>query len=121
MEKNKESQANVLNELQTEIKSLKSLLLNRRAPGPGAPGSPVVGGSGAGSAPWNAAYTSSQANSNVSTPKAVEESGSVASTGAMSFLNNKASIPAWQLAAQKAPVADTHASSPAAEGSDATA
>ncbi|KAG0296350.1 peroxisomal membrane protein pex14 [Linnemannia gamsii] len=123
MEKNKESQANVLNELQTEIKSLKSLLLNRRAPGPGAPGSPVVGGSGAGSvsAPWNAAYSSSQASSNVSTPKAAEEGGSVASTGAMSFLNNKASIPAWQLAAQKAPVADTHASSPAAEGSDSTA
>ncbi|KAH7053776.1 peroxisomal membrane anchor protein conserved region-domain-containing protein [Linnemannia elongata] len=123
MEKNKESQANVLNELQSEIKSLKSLLLNRRAPGPGAPGSPAVGaGAGSASAPWNAAYASSQAGSNVSTPKA-EESG-IAATGAMSFLNNKASIPAWQLAAQKAtatPAADTTSSTPAAEGSDATA
>jgi peroxin-14 len=121
MEKNKESQANVLNELQTEIKSLKSLLLNRRAPGPGAPGSPVVGGAGSVSAPWNAAYASSQASSNVSSPKAAEESGSVAATGAMSFLNTKASIPAWQLAAQKTLAADTHVSSPAAEGSDAAA
>ncbi|KAF9154120.1 peroxisomal membrane protein pex14 [Linnemannia schmuckeri] len=125
MEKNKESQANVLNELQSEIKSLKSLLLNRRAPGPGAPGSPAVGGAGSASAPWNAAYASSQsqAGSNVSTPKAAEEGG-VAATGAMSFLNNKASIPAWQLAAQKAtatPTTDTTSSSPAAEGSDATA
>ncbi|KAF9538725.1 peroxisomal membrane protein pex14 [Mortierella hygrophila] len=124
MEKNKESQANVLNELQSEIKSLKSLLLNRRAPGPGAPGSPVVGASaGSASAPWNAAYASSQAGSNVSTPKATEEGG-VAATGAMGFLSNKASIPAWQLASQKptvTPAADTTSSTPTAEGSDATA
>ncbi|KAF9920295.1 peroxisomal membrane protein pex14 [Linnemannia zychae] len=117
LEKNKESQANVLNELQTEIKSLKSLLLNRRAPGPGAPGSPAAGGST--SAPWNAAYASSQANSTVSTPKTAEESG-ITATGAMSFLNNKASIPAWQLAAQK-PAATPAADTPAAEGSESTA
>ncbi|KAF9129523.1 peroxisomal membrane protein pex14 [Mortierella sp. 14UC] len=119
MEKNKESQANVLNELQTEIKSLKSLLLNRRAPGPGAPGSPA--GAGSTSAPWNAAYASSQANSAVSSPKAADEGSAPAATGAMSFLNNKASIPAWQLAAQKVaatPAADT---TPAAEGSESTA
>ncbi|KAF9092225.1 peroxisomal membrane protein pex14 [Mortierella sp. GBA35] len=125
MEKNKESQANVLNELQSEIKSLKSLLLNRRAPGPGAPGSPVVGGAGSGAAPWSAAaYASSQpgtpiSGASASTPKAEEG-------GAMSFLNNKASIPAWQLAAQKTttPVAVTTADSsttPAAEGSESTA
>ncbi|KAK3832780.1 MAG: peroxisomal membrane anchor protein conserved region-domain-containing protein [Linnemannia gamsii] len=125
MEKNKESQANVLNELQTEIKSLKSLLLNRRAPGPGAPGSPAGVGAGSTSAPWNTAYASSQANSAVSTPKAVEEGGASApaATGAMSFLNNKASIPAWQLAAQKvaAPAPTPSADSPAAEGSESTA
>ncbi|KAF9951520.1 peroxisomal membrane protein pex14 [Mortierella alpina] len=123
MDKNKESQANVLNELQTEIKSLKSLLLNRRAPGPGAPGSPA----GSPAAPWSAAasYSSPSATSTqpstpmaaapVSTPKSEEG-------GAMSFLNNKASIPAWQLAAQKATPAETSAApAPAAEGAESTA
>jgi peroxin-14 len=119
MEKNKESQANVLNELQTEIKSLKSLLLNRRVPGPGAPGSPA--GAGSTTAPWSAAYASSQANSASSTPKASEESSVPAATGAMSFLNNKASIPAWQLAAQKVAVTPAADTTPAAEGSDSTA
>ncbi|KAG0358984.1 peroxisomal membrane anchor protein conserved region-domain-containing protein [Gamsiella multidivaricata] len=115
MEKNKESQANVLNELQTEIKSLKSLLLNRR--GPGAPASPA----GSVAAPWSAAYaTPSQPSTPgatttamaVSTPKPEE------ATGAMSFLNNKASIPAWQLAAQKAS-SSTAAAAAAAAGENA--
>ncbi|KAF9966785.1 peroxisomal membrane protein pex14 [Mortierella alpina] len=127
MDKNKESQTNVLNELQSEIKSLKSLLLNRRAPGPGAPGSPA----GSPAAPWSAAaaatgntYSSVAGGSSqpttpnagaapVSTPKS-EEVG-----GAMSFLNNKASIPAWQLAAQKATPAET--SAPTADGAESTA
>ncbi|KAF8928085.1 peroxisomal membrane anchor protein conserved region-domain-containing protein [Dissophora ornata] len=133
MEKNKESQTNVLNELQTEIKSLKSLLLNRRAPGaPGAMASPASP-AGSAAAPWNAAYTSTSTSSSssvsssqpgtpvVSTPKPEEG-------GAMSFLNNKASIPAWQLAAQKPSpstaspvVADSSsAAAPATEGSEAT-
>ncbi|KAF9111857.1 peroxisomal membrane protein pex14 [Mortierella sp. AM989] len=118
MEKNKESQANVLNELQGEIKSLKSLLLNRRpaGPGPTTPGS----ASGSGAAPWNAAYHNTASStlpttstptstSAVSTPKAAEEGG------AMSFLNSKASIPAWQLAAQKSTPAPAAAESSSAE------
>ncbi|KAG0322034.1 peroxisomal membrane protein pex14 [Dissophora globulifera] len=127
MDKNKESQANVLNELQTEIKSLKSLLLNRRGPvgataGATTPGSPA----GSVAAPWSAAYasTSPQPGSPaVSAPKAEEG-------GALNFLNNKASIPAWQLAAQKsapAPVAvpaltteSSNGAAPSAEGSEAT-
>ncbi|KAF9366298.1 peroxisomal membrane protein pex14 [Mortierella sp. NVP85] len=115
MEKNKESQANVLNDLQNEIKSLKSLLLSRRAPGPGAPGSPAGPASGA---PWSAAYTSpSQSGTpGVSTPKTDE-------SAAMSFLNSKASIPAWQLQAQKAPApaAGESSSTTAPEGSESTA
>ncbi|KAG0257428.1 peroxisomal membrane protein pex14 [Mortierella polycephala] len=124
MEKNKESQTNVLNELQSEIKSLKSLLLNRRAPTPGAtPAGPTTGPP---AAPWSGAYSTASSSSPqpatpnvpVSTPKAEE-------SNAMNFLNNRASIPAWQLAAQKTaaaassspePVADTAA----AEGSEAT-
>ncbi|KAF9980348.1 peroxisomal membrane protein pex14 [Modicella reniformis] len=120
MEKNKESQGNVLNELQAEIKSLKSLLLNRRAPGPGTPGSP---GGPAAAAPWSATHTSSSSSQPGtpagSTPKAEEG-------GAMSFLNNKASIPAWQLAAQKPSTTATPATGEAsssaitAEGSEPT-
>ncbi|KAF9328829.1 peroxisomal membrane protein pex14 [Podila minutissima] len=110
MEKNKESQTNVLNELQTEIKSLKSLLLNRRAPGPGAPSTPT-----ASPAAWNtASYTSSTSGSGSSSTTTTTTSAikSEESNGALSFLNSKASIPAWQLAAQK-----TVESAPAPEGS----
>ncbi|KAG0198841.1 peroxisomal membrane protein pex14 [Mortierella sp. GBA30] len=122
MEKNKESQANVLNELQTEIKSLKSLLLNRRpTSGPGASGSPV----GSPAAPWSAAYASSPSSSSQpNTP--IAASGSIPKAeegGAMSFLNNKASIPAWQLAAQKVTPAEDNASAnaaPASEGAETT-
>ncbi|KAF9184394.1 peroxisomal membrane protein pex14 [Haplosporangium sp. Z 767] len=116
MEKNKESQTNVLNELQSEIKSLKGLLLNRRAPAPGAApaGSPA--------APWSGAYSAASSSSSqpvtpsasVSTPKAED-------SNAMNFLNSRASIPAWQLAAQKAaPSSPTPATEPAAaDGSEA--
>ncbi|KAF9417471.1 peroxisomal membrane protein pex14 [Podila epigama] len=118
MEKNKESQANVLNELQTEIKSLKSLLLNRRAPGPGVPGVPGAPGVGShnSTAAWStASYNASSAGS--STPKADE---SVSSTGALNFLNTKASIPAWQLAAQKS-ATPAETTSPAEGSSESTA
>lgn len=120
MEKNKESQTNVLNELQSEIKSLKSLLLNRRAPGPGAPGAP-----GASPAAWNtASYASSTSGSGPSSSASQITSTTTATTsavkteetnGPLSFLNSKASIPAWQLAAQKTVEA------PAESSSDATA
>ncbi|KAG0005037.1 peroxisomal membrane protein pex14 [Entomortierella chlamydospora] len=124
MEKSKESQANVLNELQTEIKSLKSLLLNRRGPGAG----PATPGSATGSvaAPWNAAYSSTSSLSQPTTPsvaaaasapKAAEEGGP------LNFSSGKAAIPAWQLAAQKpAPAASSTATpeSSNAEISEAT-
>ncbi|KAF9437611.1 peroxisomal membrane protein pex14 [Entomortierella beljakovae] len=121
MEKNKESQASVLNDLQGEIKSLKSLLVNRRAPGAG----PVTPGSGPGAvnAPWNAAYSAPQSTAPQSTapaavaattPKPAEEGG------AMNFLNNKASIPAWQLAAQKSTPAPSTTESNNAESSETT-
>ncbi|KAG0340434.1 peroxisomal membrane protein pex14 [Podila humilis] len=130
MEKNKESQANVLNELQAEIKSLKSLLLNRRAPGPGAPGAP---GAPATTAAWNSASyntTSTSSTSSVVSPvttaatttKPEEHSGGHTTGGALSFLNSKASIPAWQLAAQKnATAASETAPAPAESSSSAEA
>ncbi|ORZ27665.1 peroxisomal membrane anchor protein conserved region-domain-containing protein [Lobosporangium transversale] len=125
MDKNKESQANVLNELQTEIKSLKSLLLNRRAPGasPAVPGSPVAS-AGAPGAPWSTTYGNPSSTSQPSTPST---KGPEEASGAMNFLNSKASIPAWQLAAQKSTVPATsstaeasNSSSAAVEGSETT-
>lgn len=108
MEKNKESQANTLNELQTEIKSLKSLLLNRRAPGAG----PAAVSPASSPLPWNSgsyAGAASSAASSTSPVAAAPSSPSVSTPksddAAMNFLNTKASIPAWQLAAQKATVA----------------
>ncbi|KAF9571968.1 peroxisomal membrane protein pex14 [Mortierella alpina] len=119
MDKNKESQANVLNELQSEIKSLKSLLLNRRAPGPGAPGSPA----GSPAAPWSAAAAYSNPSAGNTTPSASVSTPKSEEGGAMSFLNNKASIPAWQLAAQKAttPAETSAAAASAADGAESTA
>ncbi|GJJ67838.1 peroxin-14 [Entomortierella parvispora] len=107
MEKNKESQANTLNELQTEIKSLKSLLLNRRAPGAG----PTAGSPSSTPLPWNAgSYTGAGSSAASSTAPAAAAASQGVSTpksddAAMNFLNTKASIPAWQLAAQKATAA----------------
>ncbi|KAG0041538.1 peroxisomal membrane protein pex14 [Gryganskiella cystojenkinii] len=123
MEKNKESQANTLNELQTEIKSLKSLLLNRRAPGagPGA-GSPVST-----PLPWNATSyagatsTGGSSSAGATTPTPVAGASTPKSDdAAMNFLNTKASIPAWQLAAQKSTAATAETPAAAAEGSSET-
>ncbi|KAF9272836.1 peroxisomal membrane protein pex14 [Mortierella alpina] len=99
IEKNKESQTNTLTELQSEIKSLKSLLLNRRAPGaPAVPGSSAVGAS---AAPWSSASYASAVGSSSAHASSPSNSGATDNSPAMNFLNTKASIPAWQLAAQK--------------------
>ncbi|KAF9187827.1 peroxisomal membrane protein pex14 [Haplosporangium sp. Z 767] len=115
MEKNKESQTNTLNELQTEIKSLKSLLLNRRTT-PGMPSTP-----GSSPTPWN---TSSYASA-VGSPSHNNTAAATVSKSddpAMSFLNAKASIPAWQLAAQKvAPTQTTGESTPVESSGSTTA
>ncbi|KAF8982801.1 peroxisomal membrane protein pex14 [Entomortierella lignicola] len=116
MEKNKESQNNVFSEIQNEIKSLKSLLLNRRGPGVG----PTTPGSATGSpnAPWSASYTA--ASSSASQPAAAAAASTAPKSGEeggpLSFLNSKTSIPAWQLAAQKAPAPATEPSK--AEGTE---
>ncbi|KAG0205333.1 peroxisomal membrane protein pex14 [Mortierella sp. GBA30] len=120
MEKNKESQTSTLNELQSEIKSLKSLLLNRRAPGGPAttPGSPAA-------APWSSAtYAATVGSSSPSSQNSPSIPGTTtlgSDSPAMNFLNTKASIPAWQLAAQKIAANPTAASGTAAtEGPEST-
>ncbi|KAF9201336.1 peroxisomal membrane protein pex14 [Haplosporangium sp. Z 27] len=104
LEKNKESQAGTLNDLQNEIKSLKSLLMSRR-PGPSGPGTP---GSPAPAAPWSSAplgYGSAQSNPSIaSTPTSATTPTTASNDLAMNFLNTRASIPAWQLANQKTTV-----------------
>ncbi|KAF9167893.1 peroxisomal membrane protein pex14 [Actinomortierella ambigua] len=121
MEKNKESQATVLNELQTEIKSLKSLLLNRRGPGPMTPTGPTTApGAAAGAPPAWSSYSATSSSSQPSTPSKPEADGSSASP-TPSFLNTKASIPAWQLAAQKsAPVATSPVATALADASESS-
>ncbi|KAG0368516.1 peroxisomal membrane anchor protein conserved region-domain-containing protein [Gamsiella multidivaricata] len=111
MEKNKESQSTTLNDLQTEIKSLKSLLLSRRTGPPGSAGPSTSSGS---PAPWSAAASFSSQNMTASTVKSDD--------AAMNFLNTKASIPAWQLAAQKNAANNSESTlSTSTDGTDSTA
>ncbi|KAF9097831.1 peroxisomal membrane protein pex14, partial [Mortierella sp. AM989] len=118
MEKNKESQANTLNELQSEIKSLKNLLMNRRT-GPVGPATP---GSSVPAAPWGSlpqspgSLQTSSPISGSSAPTATTISTTGSNDLAMNFLNTRNSIPAWQLAAQK--VTTNADSTPAAEGAE---
>ncbi|KAF9579818.1 bifunctional tryptophan synthase trp1, partial [Lunasporangiospora selenospora] len=129
MDKNKESQTNVLNELQSEIKSLKSLLLNRRGPGAASP-VPAPTGMASPTAPWSALnYGATQPAAAASTSAPAAASKPAEENGASSFLSGKASIPAWQLTAQKNVIPGTTPggasssgdSSATAEGSNATA
>ncbi|KAF9175547.1 peroxisomal membrane protein pex14 [Mortierella sp. AD011] len=102
IEKNKESQANTLNDLQSEIKSLKSLLMNRR---PGPPGPSTPSGS-APTTPWAsvpAGYGSLQNNTSIPSASASASASAATPTPAssdlaMNFLNTRTSIPSWQLA-----------------------
>ncbi|KAF9439204.1 peroxisomal membrane protein pex14 [Entomortierella beljakovae] len=97
VEKNKEAQATHLNELQAEIKSLKTLMIARR-PGPAGGSTPV---SPAPVAPWNSVQYGSGSTQSTSSTTTTTTTTSGASDLAMNFLNTKTSIPAWQLAAQK--------------------
>ena len=107
MERNKEAQTSQLQDLQNELKSLKSLLLNRttqRSFTPGtlststsAPGvnSPSTNGTPGGgiSEPLNV-INSTGTGTGTETPPLAASSGS-------SFLSSRPAIPAWQLAARE--------------------
>ncbi|KAF9344145.1 peroxisomal membrane protein pex14 [Mortierella sp. AD094] len=101
IEKNKESQASTLNELQSEIKSLKNLLMNRR-PGPAGPSTPS---GSAPTTPWGsvpAGYGSPQNSSSISSASTSTTTPTPASSDlAMNFLNTRTAIPSWQLAASQ--------------------
>ncbi|KAF9996928.1 peroxisomal membrane protein pex14 [Entomortierella chlamydospora] len=117
IEKNKESQANTLNDLQSEIKSLKSLLMSRR-PGPTGPSTP---GGSTPTTPWAsvpAGYGSLQNNTSISSASASTATPTPASSDlAMNFLNTRTSIPSWQLATNQS-AAPAKADSTLEEGSE---
>ncbi|KAF9973162.1 peroxisomal membrane protein pex14 [Actinomortierella ambigua] len=119
LEKNKESQVTVLNELQSEIKSLKSLLLNRRATGPMTPTGSAAGASAGAPPAWSSYSAASSSNQAAASSKSEADVSSASPTP--SFLNSKASIPAWQLAAQKTtPVAAVPAATVSADANESS-
>ncbi|KAJ3160116.1 peroxisomal membrane protein pex14 [Geranomyces michiganensis] len=103
LDKSKEAQTAVISDLQAEIKSLKSLLLNRRIPisaAPSAASLPPSGETSATSTPPTAsgAYPALP-TSGSSTPAAGGASNS--RTGSIANIPTKPAIPAWQLASQQ--------------------
>ncbi|TPX62331.1 hypothetical protein PhCBS80983_g00447 [Powellomyces hirtus] len=133
LDKNKESQTAVISDLQTEIKSLKNLLLNRRLPmsspspstsslpainDPNGPDTSSPASASDSAAALPAAATSSSSSSSSSGPPSF-----TSRTGSFANIPTKPTIPAWQLAAQKqqqnaaTPAPDTtNASSPTDSG-----
>lgn len=109
MEKNKDAQTASLSELQTELKSLKSLFINRRIGAPtGASGS-YSGGGGSGPGMNPPAPSSSGEGTGTTTPSVTTPlSPSAAQPSTNSFpglgtpgATGRPAIPAWQLAAAK--------------------
>jgi peroxin-14 len=85
LDRNKDAQATILNDLQTEVKSLKSLLLSRR------PATALLDGAGSGSP----SVTSPPAETNGISPRLSATFNSSARPG----------IPSWQMASKTAPAA----------------
>ncbi|KAI9284881.1 peroxisomal membrane anchor protein conserved region-domain-containing protein [Umbelopsis sp. AD052] len=86
LDRNKDAQATILNDLQTEVKSLKSLLLSRR------PATALLDG----------AASSSPA---VTSPPAAETNGISPRLSATFNASARPGIPSWQIAAKTAPAA----------------
>ena len=103
VDKSKETQNQVLVDLQTEIKSLKSLLLNRRV-GPAGTGIPIAGNPG--EAETILPQPSSSAPPAVAAPAPVP-----VPTSLQQKIPSVPSIPSWQLQAQEAKKEDGAAGS----------
>jgi peroxin-14 len=91
LDRNKDAQATILNDLQTEVKSLKSLLISRR---------PVS----------NASSILDQAGSGVTSPGAETNGISPRLASTFSSSSSRPSIPAWQMTSKNAPSATTGSS-----------
>ncbi|SAM09008.1 hypothetical protein [Absidia glauca] len=98
LDRNKDAQGAVLNDLQNEIKSLKSLLLSRRSPG----ASLLEQGSSNAtttSTPSSPSTASAPAVSTTAAPAATTEGLSPRLSAAFNSSSARPGIPAWQMAA----------------------
>jgi peroxin-14 len=96
IDKSKETQNQVLVDLQTEIKSLKSLLLNRRVAAPGVPSIPIAGGA----AEVETIMPQPAATGSVSpAPAPVAAATLPVPTSLQQKIPSVPSIPSWQLTA----------------------
>lgn len=100
-DKTKEAQTSSLNELQTELKSLKTLLVSRNAATAGG-GTPQIGAASAGT---NA--SSGVQPSRSYSPFAQNVDNLSTSASSPSFTSTRPSIPAWQLADSSSSAAST--------------
>ncbi|CAO3593960.1 unnamed protein product [Absidia cylindrospora] len=95
LDRNKDAQSAVLNDLQNEIKSLKSLLLSRRAPG-----SSLLEQGSSNTAPAPASpSTSTTPTTAATTAPATTEGLSPRLSAAFNSSSARPGIPAWQMAA----------------------
>ena len=94
VEKTRENQSNMLNQIQSEIKSLKSLLLNRR---PMDSTSPLTA--------LTSSFAPNPSNTTTATHHPISTSNTTTASSSSSVLAGvhfgKPSIPAWQIAAKK--------------------
>ena len=104
MERNKEAQTSQLQDLQNELKSLKSLLLNRTTQRSLTPTAPSMSTSAPGlnspSTNGTAGGISEPLNAVNLTATGTETPPSASGTGSP-FLSSRPAIPAWQLAARE--------------------
>ncbi|KAJ3148473.1 peroxisomal membrane protein pex14 [Geranomyces variabilis] len=102
LDKSKEAQTAVISDLQAEIKSLKSLLLNRRIPMSATPSSASLPSSGEPAATSTPPATGTYpALPSSGSPTPATSGFSNSRTGSMANIPTKPAIPAWQLAAQQ--------------------
>lgn len=114
MERNKEAQTNQLQDLQNELKSLKSLLLNRTGQRPYTPTTSTSLSSSASAPGLNLQGTSTPNGidvpqtlnathlSGTETPPNVSAGvGSTSGGGGLPYFSGRPGIPAWQLAARE--------------------
>ncbi|ORZ23973.1 peroxisomal membrane anchor protein conserved region-domain-containing protein [Absidia repens] len=96
LDRNKDAQSAVLNDLQNEIKSLKSLLLSRRAPG-----SSLLeqGSSNTAPAPASPSTSTTPTTAAAATPTTATEGLSPRLSAAFNSSSARPGIPAWQMAA----------------------
>jgi len=108
LEKNKEAQTRQLQDLQNELKSLKSLLQNRTSQRSFTPGGPLSSSASTPGLNANASNTNGTTSGgataeplNAANLTGTENPSSVSASSGSPYLPNRLGIPAWQLAARE--------------------